>query len=310
MAVEESELPALNALAANAAASGVPPLARLAPEEARALEAGLGHIAGALHSPTTGIIDSHGLMAALLADAEAAGAVFAPRSAVVGGVVVAGGVSLDVDLPSGHATVTAKTIILAAGHGNPRLARRLAGLAAGAVPAGAGAWVAKGSYFRLAAPHRPPFSRLIYPMPPAGGGGLGVHLTLDLAGAARFGPDVEWMEGCGGDGGDLLGPPGTADPAPSPGAAPRFLAAIRRWWPGLPEDAVLVPDYAGVRPKVVGPGEAAGDFIVATAAPGVVALWGIESPGLTACLMLGEAAAAEACGEAGWRGRRELECGV
>jgi L-2-hydroxyglutarate oxidase LhgO len=328
VAVKAQERAALAALARNAAATGVATLAALAPEEARALEPGLGPVVAALHSPTTAIIDSHALMAALLADAEAGGrTVFFPRAAVVGGVADrgggGGGAALDVVLPDGPARVHARSVVLAAGLGTPRLAARLGGLAAGAVPPGAGQWVAKGSYFRLdpASSPRPPFTRLIYPLP--ADGGLGVHLTLDLGGSARFGPDVEWRaaEGLEGEGAQdaeaVLGPPGTADPAPSPRRAPAFAAAIRQWWPSLPATARLVPDYAGVRPKLAGPGEAAADFVVAgpaaTGVRGVVALFGIESPGLTASLMLGEAAAAEACGDddAGWRdGRRELDCGV
>ncbi len=320
VAVAEREVGALAALARTARAAGVATLARLAPEEARALEPGLGPVAGALHSPTTGIIDAHALMAALLADAERAGAVFSPRSSVVGGVVGrAGGAVLDVDLPEGPARLVAKAVILAAGLGTPRLARRLSGLAAGAVPPGAGQWLAKGSYFKLdpSTSPRPPFTRLIYPLPPAGGGGMGVHLTLDLGGGARFGPDVEWcaVGGVGEDG--ILGPPGTADPAPSAARAASFAASIRQWWPGLPATARLVPDYAGVRPKLTGPGEDSADFVVAgpkaTGVPGVVALFGIESPGLTASLMLGEAAASEACGDddQGWRdGRQLLDCGL
>jgi L-2-hydroxyglutarate oxidase LhgO len=326
VAVSEGELPALAALEQNARAAGVTGLERLGPSDARALEPALTPgLAGALLSTNTGILDSHGLMTALLADVEAAGGVWAPRTAVVGGRVVEekgkGGARLDVSSPSQPATITARTVVIAAGLGTHRLLARLAGLDAAALPPPLRA--AKGSYFRLAggtqgSAARPPFSRLIYPLPPAGGGGLGVHLTLDLAGQARFGPDVEWMELSGGAEGEsdsdlLLGPPGTADPAPSPAAAGAFAAAIRAWWPGLPPGAALVPDYAGVRPKVAGPGEPPGDFVVTTAAPGVVALAGIESPGLTAALLLGEAAAASACGEEGWRARSGaggLEVGV
>jgi L-2-hydroxyglutarate oxidase LhgO len=309
VAVHADEVPALDALHARATVVGVPGLERLSGGAALAAEPALApSVAGALHSPHTGIVDSHALMAALLADAEAGGAVFAPRAAVVGGQVSGvGGAHLDVHTPHPIA-ITARSVILAAGLGTPRLASRLAGLGAQVGAALPPFHAAKGSYFRLEGV-LPPFSRLIYPLPPAGGGGLGVHLTLDLAGRARFGPDVEWLstgEGAGGEAGDsslVLGPPGTADPAPSADRAAACAASIRRWWPGLPSSAAaLVPDYAGVRPKTTGPGDAPGDFVVSTLAPGVVGLFGIESPGLTAALMLGEAAAASACGDEGWRG--------
>lgn len=168
-------------------------------------------------------------------------------------------------------------VVVAAGLWAQRVALELKGLDPAGVPP---ARYAKGSYFALSGA-RAPFSRLVYPLPEAGG--LGVHLTLDLAGAARFGPDAEWL------------PPGTQpeqlDYAVDARAAPAFEAAVRAYWPGLPSGA-LQPAYSGVRPKVVGPGEPAGDFVVhgptRTGAPGVVALYGIESPGLTASLALGE----------------------
>lgn len=314
VAVGEDEVPALDALETNAREAGSVGLERLTPRQALAAEPALTpSLAGALLSPNTGIVDSHGLMTAILADVEAGSGVFTPRTAVVAGEVgaVGGGARLDIRTPA-PATITARSVVIAAGLGTHTLMRRFDGVDAGfALPP---LFAAKGSYFRLAAPTPPPFSRLIYPLPPASGGGLGVHLTLDLGGQARFGPDVEWMETGGGGGpdeqADVLGPPGTADPAPSPARAAAFVSAIRRWWPGLPPGAALLPDYAGVRPKLVGPGDPLGDFFVEEAAPGVVVLAGIESPGLTASLLLGEAAAASACGDESWRSGGVLDVGL
>jgi L-2-hydroxyglutarate oxidase LhgO len=161
-------------------------------------------------------------------------------------------------------------VVNAAGLHAPALAARFDGLAPGSVPR---AWFAKGSYYGLAG--RSPFSRLIYPVPEPGG--LGVHLTLDLGGQARFGPDVEWVD--------------RIDYAVDPRRAAGFAEAIRRYWPGLPAGA-LQPGYAGIRPKISGPGEPPADFVIQDARvhglPGLVNLFGIESPGLTASLAIAE----------------------
>ncbi len=164
----------------------------------------------------------------------------------------------------------ARTVVNCAGHGAPILAAHTAGLGLAGRPR---QFFAKGSYFSLSG--RTPFRHLVYPLPEPGG--LGVHLTLDLAGQARFGPDVQWVE-------DL-------DYRIEPGRAAGFYAAIRRYWPGLPDDA-LQPAYTGIRPKISGPGEAAADFRIDGPAQhgiaGLVNLFGIESPGLTACLAIAE----------------------
>jgi L-2-hydroxyglutarate oxidase LhgO len=156
------------------------------------------------------------------------------------------------------------------------VAARLDGLAAALVPRQV---LAKGSYFALAGV-KPPFRHLVYPLPPEGG--LGVHVTLDLGGQVRFGPDVEWVDGL--------------DYTVDPGRAQAFYGVIRRYWPGLP-DGALVPAYAGIRPKLTGPGEPAADFVIQGAAEhgiaGLVNLFGIESPGLTACLAIADEAAAQ-----------------
>jgi L-2-hydroxyglutarate oxidase LhgO len=162
-------------------------------------------------------------------------------------------------------------LVYAAGVGAPGVGASIDGLPAARVPRG---WLCKGNYFRCAG--RPAFARLVYPLPEAAG--LGVHLTLDLAGQMRFGPDVQWIER-------------SDDCDVDASRADTFYAAIRRWWPALP-DGALAPDYAGIRPKIAGPGEPARDFLIegpaAHGVAGLVNLFGIESPGLTAALALGE----------------------
>lgn len=228
----------------------------------------------ALHSPETGVVDSHALMLALQGDAESLGATFAFRAPVVGGRVLNEGVEV---VCGGDAPMTllARRVVISAGLSAPRVARSIDGLAAGSVPR---AWFAKGSYFALA--RRSPFTRLVYPVPEPGG--LGVHLTLDLAGRARFGPDVEWLD---------VEDPRAIDYRVNPSRAGVFYNAIRRYWPGL-RDGDLAPDYAGVRAKIVGPGVADADFLMhgraEHGAKNVLALYGVESPGLTSSLALAD----------------------
>ena len=213
-------------------------------------------------------------MTALLGDAERAGAALALLTPLVearrGGdgwqVVTGGAEPLELE---------AAWIVNAAGLHAQAIAARMHGFPQAAVPP---LRLAKGHYFSLRG--RSPFARLIYPTPTDGG--LGVHLTLDLAGQARFGPDVEWLAETD---------PDRVDYAVDPSRAAAFAADIRRYWPGLGDDALL-PAYSGVRPKLSGPGAAAADFMIAGPAehgcPGVVQLFGIESPGLTASLAIGE----------------------
>jgi len=273
VATDAGQLEALEGLHAKGRANGVPDLRWLDGDEVRALEPAL-RCEAALLCPTTGILDSHGLMKALLADAEAAGATLVLRSPVTGGAARDGGVRLEVGGPE-PMSILAERAFNCAGLGAVALARSIEGLDPRGVPA---FHLAKGSYFSL--PGRAPFSRLVYPVPESAG--LGIHFTLDLAGQARFGPDVEWV-----DAPDY-------DVDPRRGGA--FLEAVRRYWPGLPEGA-LQPAYAGIRPKLQGPGEPARDFLIqgpeAHGVPGLVNLLGIESPGLTACLALADQAAAE-----------------
>jgi L-2-hydroxyglutarate oxidase LhgO len=264
VAADAAQLPALARLAAAASANGVE-LALLERRAVCALEPALA-CAAALHSPLTGIIDSHAYMLALLADAERDGATLACGCAVTRLVPEAGGVAVGVN--GAEPALRARWLINCAGVHAPAVAQLIEGLPAARIPR---AHFSKGNYFALSG--RAPFQQLIYPLPEEGA--LGIHLTLDLAGRARFGPDVEWIETC--------------EYSVDPARGARFYAAIRRYWPALP-DGALQPAYAGVRPKITGPGEPAADFRIDDAGThgvrGVVNLFGIESPGLTASLAL------------------------
>jgi L-2-hydroxyglutarate oxidase LhgO len=225
----------------------------------------------AVQSPSTGIVDSHALMLSLLGDLEHAGGLLALNSGLNQAFPSVKGSSSAMVLVADDGTeIAARTLVNAAGLHAPALARRIQGLGAQHVPP---AYFAKGNYFTLSG--RSPFGRLIYPVPEAAG--LGVHLTIDLGGQAKFGPDVQWVDGAD----DLV-----VDPA----RGEAFYAEVRKYWPALPEGA-LIPGYAGIRPKISGPGEAAADFMIQGPAdhgvPGLVNLFGIESPGLTSCLALG-----------------------
>lgn len=263
VATRPAHLTRLEQLAASGQAHGVDDLRLLSQAETLALEPAL-QAAGALLSPSSGIVDSHGLMTALLADAEQAGATLALASPVTGGARDGAGwrlrVGTDFELGAGY-------IVNAAGLFAGRVAEALG------TPAPQLRF-ARGHYFSLAG--RAPFSRLIYPLPVDGG--LGVHLTLDLGGQARFGPDVQWLPGTD---------PAALDYAVDPAFAPAFEAEVRSYWPGLPRGA-LQPAYSGIRPKLSGPGEAPADFHIDASLPGLVQLFGIESPGLTASLALAE----------------------
>ncbi|MCC7150520.1 MAG: NAD(P)/FAD-dependent oxidoreductase [Rubrivivax sp.] len=278
VATGAAEVPALQAIGSRAAACGVHDLQPLSRTEALALEPALA-VHAALWSPSSGIVDSHGLMTALLGDAQNAGALFAVASPLA----TAQSHGDDWHVCSGGQEpfeFAARWIVNAAGLQAQAVAAALRGFPAAAIPPRR---LAKGHYFALAT--RAPFRHLIYPLPVDGG--LGVHLTLDLAGAARFGPDVQWL------------PAGVADAdleyGVDPARAAAFEQAIRHWWPTLPAGQ-LQPAYSGIRPKLSGPGEAAADFHIEGPAthgvPGVVQLLGIESPGLTASLAIGEYVAA------------------
>lgn len=266
-----SQLGALPDIVARAARNGVDDLRVIGADEAQRLEPAL-RCLGAVHSPSTGIVDSHGLMLALQGDLENAGGLVALHAGIQA-------LRRDGDawrvLADDGTELLAERVVNAAGLDACALAARTEGLAPALVPR---PFYAKGSYFTLAG--RAPFTHLIYPAPEPDRhlAGLGVHLTIDLGGQAKFGPDVQWVD----DPADLR-----VDPA----RGEAFYSEVRRYWPGLP-DGALQPGYAGMRPKISGPHEPAADFGVQGPAvhglPGLVNLLGIESPGLTSSLAIGE----------------------
>ena len=267
VATSDDQVPQLAGIVTKAAANGVTDLVQLTREQARAMEPQLECVA-AIYSPGTGIVDSHAFMLSLQGDLEHAGGIFVPNSTV--GLVECAQSAIKL-VVNGDTELHAKTVVNAAGLSAVALARSFKGLDPRGLPP---AYFCKGNYFTLSG--RSPFSRLIYPVPQAAG--LGVHLTLDLGGQAKFGPDVEWV-----DSADDL----TVDA--SRGDA--FYAEVRKYWPAL-KDGALIPGYCGIRPKIKGPAEAAGDFIIQGLAqhgvPGLVNLFGIESPGLTSALAIAE----------------------
>lgn len=269
VATTPDEVEALEGLQRKGHANGVEDLTLIDGAQARRLEPALSCVA-ALLSPSTGIVDSHGLMLSLQGEGEDSGMMLARNSPVLSGTILPDGFRLRTggETPS---SIKTRIVINAAGLSAPSVAAALEGFDPCHVPR---SYYAKGSYFILTG--SAPFSRLIYPAPDIAG--LGIHLTLDLAGQARFGPDVEWVK--------------TPDYDVDPDRAPIFEAAIRRYWPELPEGG-LVPGYAGVRPKIQAPGEPARDFLLQGPADhgiaGLVNLFGIESPGLTSSLALADA---------------------
>jgi L-2-hydroxyglutarate oxidase LhgO len=270
VAVDDSEVPALEALHAQALANGVADARLIDGAAARAMEPALNAIA-ALHSPSTGIIDSHAFMLALQGDAEDRGALFAFHSPFEGATVTSDGFDARIG-GTEPMRLSTRLLINAAGLHACAVASRIEGLDARHIPK---ARLCKGHYFALTS--RAPFSRLVYPM--HNRAGLGVHFTLDLGGQGKFGPDVEWLA----DG-------AAEDYQVDVSRAEGFTRDIRRYWPALPDNA-LAPAYSGLRPKIVGPDEPAADFRIDGPAvhgvSGLVNLFGIESPGLTASLAIG-----------------------
>jgi len=268
VATTAQEMEKLISIRARAEANGVLDLQPLSGVEARILEPAL-NCDAALLSPSTGIIDSHAYMLALLGDAEDAGAACAFHTPLLQARVAPGAIILDAggDAPL---SLQCRLLVNASGLYAPSVARSIEGMPIGLIPP---AYLAKGNYFSCST--RAPFSRLIYPVPEPGG--LGVHLTLDMAGQARFGPDVEWVE--------------NIDYAVNPERAQRFYPAIRRYWPTMP-DGALMPSYSGIRPKIVPPAVAAQDFLIQGpldhGVDGLINLFGIESPGLTASLAIAD----------------------
>jgi L-2-hydroxyglutarate oxidase LhgO len=271
VATQPQQIDQLHAIRVKAQINGLEDLVLLSQAEAVALEPAL-HCYGALHSPSTGIVDSHALMLSLLGDLENAGGVLALNTAVAHMCITQYAIEL---VASDGTQLVAKTVVNAAGHGAPALAAKMRGLPAQCIPS---QYYAKGSYFSLSG--KSPFSRLIYPVPESAG--LGVHLTLDMGGQARFGPDVQWVDSPD----DLL-----LDVTRSE----IFYGEVRKYWPQLP-DASLVPAYTGIRPKISGPAQPTSDFCIQGpqqhGIPELINLFGIESPGLTSSMAIGKHVAA------------------
>lgn len=274
VATEAAEEPALDAILHKAEVNGVDgedSLVAISGADAMAMEPAL-RCSRALLSPSTGIVDSHALMLSYLGEAEAQGAMLALNAPVLGGAVTADGITLTVG-GEGAMQITARHVVIAAGLASQSVARSLEHYPADHVP---GQYYCKGNYFVM--PGRAPFHTLIYPVPVTSG--LGVHVTLDLAGNMRFGPDTQWLDGI--DAPDVY----TVDPT----RADDFYAAIRRYYPDLP-DGALIPGYSGIRPKLNPKGAVGDDFMIVGPAQhgvtGLVCLFGIESPGLTSSLAIG-----------------------
>ena len=269
VATSQAQAAELPAIIARAAANGVHDLVLLTREEAQAMEPQLACVA-AVYSPSTGIVDSHALMLSLQGDLENAGGVVALNSALAHAQCGDSAITL---VAEDGTVLQAQRVVNAAGLQAPALAARFAGLDPAWVPR---SYYAKGNYFTLAG--RSPFNRLIYPVPePAAHlAGLGVHLTIDLGGQAKFGPDVQWVDS-----------PDELQVDAARGDA--FYAEVRKYWPGL-ADGALAPGYAGIRPKIQPPGAPAGDFVIqgfgVHGVRGLVNLFGIESPGLTSSLAI------------------------
>jgi L-2-hydroxyglutarate oxidase LhgO len=268
VATDESQIPALDAIKDQAAANGVADLRRLDREEALEMEPEVDCVAAML-SPSTGIVDVHEYMLALQGDAEAHGAMLALATPVTGGDVSASRMVVEAGQDDAF-RVSCDLLVNSAALGAQSVAHSLHGLDPASIPK---LTLAKGNYYSLMG--RTPFSRLIYPMPD--GAWLGVHATLDLGRRCRFGPDLHWVDELNYDVDDQ--------------ALDAFYESIRRWWPGLP-DGTLQPDYTGIRPKIYGKGEPAADFLIQGPAqhgiPGLINLYGIESPGLTSSLAIAE----------------------
>lgn len=274
VAVDDKQEPQLEAVRKSAAANGVMDLERLSRTDLERLEPAVRAAAG-LWSPSTGIVDSHTLMLAMRGDLEQAGGSVAVLSRFERGVEDSGSLRLTCTVDGQAIELGARTVVNAAGLHATAVAHALPGLSSASVPSPR---YAKGNYFVYTG--RSPFTHLVYPLPEDGG--LGVHATLDLAGRVRFGPDVQWL--------DADTRVEDLDYAVDVGRAETFFAAVRRYWPEIP-DGSLSPAYSGVRPKITGPGEPAGDFVIRMgggAQSREVHLFGIESPGLTASLAIGE----------------------
>ncbi len=279
VAANDAQAQELRAIQQRAIANGVEDLQWLTRDQAQALEPAL-RCQAALLSPSTGIVDSHGLMLSLLGDVQNAGGLLAVRSPVKSIAAPAdeapAAIKLEVGGDAEGSTLLARQVVNAAGLGAIALAHATQGLAPRHRPPLPTRW-AKGNYFSLGG--RAPFTHLIYPVVERDSASLGVHLTLDLGGQAKFGPDLQWQDA-------------PDDYRVDAARADAFYDEVRHYWPGLP-DGALQAGYAGIRPKLTGPGEPAADFVIqgphVHGVPGLVNLFGIESPGLTSCLAIGDA---------------------
>ena len=268
VASQEKDLGILRKLQETAKINGILDMELMDKEAMLSLEPALAGV-GALLSPSTGIIDSHGLMLAYQGEAEDLGMVIAFNSPFKSAKVLNGKFSIEVGGKDPF-SLRSPILINSAGLGAQNIAGAVAGLHPTEIPK---RYLLKGSYFSLSG--KSPFSRLIYPVPPDAS--LGVHLTLDLGGQAKFGPDQEWID--------------EVDYTMDPGRAESFYASVRQYYPDLP-DGALEPAYSGIRPKVQAPGDPVADFVIKGpkdhGVPGLVNLFGMESPGLTSSLAIGE----------------------
>ena len=268
VATDEEQLPELERLKRNAAANGVEDLVWMTPGEVTEMEPAV-YCVGALWSPSTGILDSHSYMLALQGDAEEAGAMLALLTPVTGGEVLSSGIRIDCG-GTAPISLAADLVINCGGLWAQAIASTIVGLPSTSIPP---TYYCKGNYYTLSG--RPPFTRPIYPVPEKAG--LGVHVTVDLGGQVRFGPDVEWIDGIDYD----------VDPA----RADKFYDAVRKYYPDL-ADGAIQPGYSGIRPKIQAPGEPAEDFVIQGAddhgIEGLINLYGIESPGVTSSLEIAD----------------------
>lgn len=275
VASDDSQLDDLQAILYKAQQNNVPEIKMITGEQAKSMEPEL-QCSAAVLSASTGIVDSHGFMLSLLGGFEDAGGMIAYQSPLISakpmGSKAQDGFELEIG-GSDAMKIQTKLLINCAGMSAPAIAKKIEGLAQEQIPK---AYFAKGNYFSLSG--KSPFKHLIYPIPEPGG--LGVHLTLDMGGQAKFGPDVEWLE---------IDDENQIDYTVNPKRGESFYAAVRKYWPGLKDNA-LQPDYSGVRAKIVPPNVPAGDFCFNTpkdhGLEGLFNLYGFESPGLTSSLAI------------------------
>ena len=275
VAVDETQIDDLQAILYKAQNNGVPEIKMISEDHAKALEPNL-KCSAAILSSSTGIVDSHGYMLSLLGGFEDGGGMIAYQSPLIGAKLIGDQAQSGFELEIGGADgmkIQTKMLINCAGMSAPAVAQKIEGLDPNQIPK---AYFAKGNYFSLSG--KSPFKHLIYPTPEPGG--LGVHLTLDMGGQAKFGPDVEWLD---------IENEEQIDYTVDPKRAEGFYEAVRRYWPGI-KDGALQPDYSGVRAKIVPPDTPAGDFCFNGPEDhglhGLYNLYGFESPGLTSSLAI------------------------